>query len=157
MSKKEGKRTLKSHDVSSGGLHHLGDHVVNESVLVPDLELVELLSVGGIVDLLEDILESSVVLLQDGVLCGHVQWELLLDGKLEGSVGESSDGLISVVLGLGDTSVLEVVDLDLLWLSALWGEDHGELSLALDDGVLSTVLVTEGVAANDDWLLPAWN
>lgn len=126
-------------------------------MLVPDLELVELLSVGGIVDLLEDILESSVVLLQDGVLGGHVQWELLLDGKLEGSVSESGDGLISVVLSLGDTSVLEVVDLNLLWLSTLWGEDHGELSLALNDGVLSTVLVTEGVAANDDWLLPAWN
>lgn len=151
------ERTLKSHDVSTGGLHHLGDHVVNESVLVPDLKLVELLGIGGLIDLLEDILESSIILLQDSVLGRHVQWELLLDGQLEGSVGKSGDGLISVVLGLSDTAALEVEDLDLLWLSSLWGKDHGELALALDNLVLGAVLVTKGVAADDDWLLPAWN
>lgn len=154
---RKAKHTLQSHDVSSGGLHHLGNHIVNESVLVPDLQLVELLSIGGIIDLLEDILESSIVLLQDSVLGRHVQWELLLDRQLERSVGEAGDGLIGVVLSLGDSAALEVENLDLLWLSALWSEDHGELALALDDGVLGTVLVTEGVAANDDWLLPARN
>lgn len=151
-------RTLKSHDVSSARLHHLGNHIIDESVLIPDLLLVKLLRIGGVIDLLEDILESTIVLLQDSVLGGHVQRKALGDRELERSVCETSDGLISVVLGLGDTAaVREVVYLNLLWLTSLWREDHGELAVTLDHLILSTVLVTERMAADDNWLLPAWN
>lgn len=152
-----GGQTLESHDVSSARLHHLGDHVVDESVLIPDLLCVKLLGIGGLIDLLEDVLEAAIVFLQDGVLGRHVQGEALRDGKLEGSVRKSGDGLIGVVLGLGDTTTGEVVDLDLLWLSSLGSEDHGELTLALDHGILSTILVTESMAADDNWLLPSRN
>jgi hypothetical protein len=152
-----GGQTLESLDVSSAGLHHLGDHVVDESVLVPDLLGLKLLGIGGIIDLLEDVLETAIILLQDGVLGGHVQGKALGDGKLERSVCKSGDGLIGVVLGLGDTTTVEVVNLNLLWLSSLGSEDHGELTLALDHGILSTILVTESMAADDDGLLPSRN
>lgn len=152
-----GGQTLESHDVSSARLHHLGDHVVDESVLIPDLLCVKLLGIGGLIDLLEDVLESTIVLLKDGVLGGHVQGKALGEGKLEGSVCKAGDGLVGVVLGLGDTTTVEVVDLNLLWLSSLWGEDHGEFTLALDHGILSTVLVTESMAADDNGLLPSGN
>lgn len=125
-------------------------------MLVPDLLGLELRLVGGVVELLEDILETAIVLLEDGVLGAHVERELLVNGKLERSVGETSDGLVGVVLSLGNTTtVLELVDLNLLGLTTLGGEDHGELSGAGEDGILGTVLVTEGVAADDDGLLPA--
>ena len=42
-----------------------------------------------LVDLLEDVLEASVVSLKDGVFCAHVQRPLLLDGILHAAVCES--------------------------------------------------------------------
>ena len=48
---------------------HLGDHVVNEAVLVPDAQLLELLLVAlRLIDLLEDLQEAPVIALEDGVL-----------------------------------------------------------------------------------------
>ncbi|KAH0281690.1 putative isocitrate dehydrogenase, partial [Aureobasidium melanogenum] len=146
------------HDVATLALDHLGDHVVNQTVLVPDAGLLKVGLVLLVVDLLEDVLESSVVLLQNGVLCAHVQRQLLVNGELETGVCETRNTLVSVVLGLSDTTdvvLLEVEDLNLLGLTALGGEDHLEGTLALDDMVLGAVLVTESVTTNDDGLLPA--
>lgn len=153
---KRGKRTLKGHDVAAAALHHLGDHVVDEAVLVPDLLGLELLLVLGVVELLEDVLEAAIVLLKDGVLGAHVQRVVLVKSKLEGGVGKATDRLVGVVLGLGNTTaLLELEDLNLLGLAALGSVDHGELARAGDDTVLGAVLVTEGVTADDDGLLPS--
>jgi len=150
--------TLEGHDVATGALDHLGDHVVDETVLIPDASGLEILLVLGVVELLEDILEATIVLLEDGVLGAHVEGKLLVKGELERSMGEALDGLISVVLSLGNTTaVLVVVDLNLLGLTTLGGVDHGELARAGGNEVLGAVLVTESVAANDDGLLPARN
>lgn len=127
-------------------------------MLIPDLLGLKLLLVGGFVDLLEDVLKATIVLLEDGVLGAHVQGKLLVDSKLEGSMSEASDGLVSVVLSLGNTTAfLELVDLNLLGLSTLGGEDHGELTRTGQDSILGAVLVTKGVTANDDGLLPSRN
>lgn len=153
-----GELTLESHDVSTGALHHLGDHVVDETVLVPDLLGLEAGLVLGVIELLEDVLEAAIVLLEDGVLGAHVQGKTLVQSELEGSVGEASDGLVGVVLSLGNTTaVLELEDIDHLGLATLRGVDHGELAVAGEDGILGAVLVTKGVAADDDGLLPAGN
>lgn len=50
------------------GFHHISDHIVNESVFVPDTVLGEFSLVLLFVDFLEDVLELTVVSLQDGVL-----------------------------------------------------------------------------------------
>lgn len=72
-------------------------------------------------------------------------------------MGEAPNGLIGVVLALGDTTTtLEVVDLDTLGLTAVGGGvDQLEHTGAVDDTVLGTVLVTEGVTADDNGLVPA--
>jgi hypothetical protein len=70
-------------------------------------------------------------------------------------VGEASDGIISVVLALGNTTTLEVVDLDTLGLATNGSVDELKLTGTGDDTVLGTVLVTEGVTANDNGLGPA--
>lgn len=153
-----GRLTLEGHDVATRALHHLGDHVVNETVLVPDVLGLEVLLVLSIVQLLEDVLEATIVLLKNGVLGAHVEGQALVKSKLEGSVGEAGDGLVGVVLCLGDTTaVLELEDLDLLGLATLGGVDHGELAGTGQNAVLGAVLVTKGVTANDDGLLPARN
>lgn len=156
IERRERKLTLESHDVAARALDHLGDHVVNQTVLVPDALGLELGLVLGVVNLLEDVLEAAVVLLKNGVLGAHVQRQLLVQGQLERGVGETGDGFVSVVLGLGNTAaLLELEDLNLLGLAALGGEDHAQLARAGDDEVLGAVLVAKGVTADDDGLLPA--
>lgn len=69
---------------------------------------------------------------------------------------KASDGIVSVVLGLGNAAaVLEPEDLNLLGLAALGGVDHGQLAGARRNQVLGAVLVAKGVTADDDGLLPA--
>lgn len=124
-------------------------------MLVPDAGSLKLLPVLCFVDLLEDVLELSVVCLQDGVLGAHVQRHLLVERKLERRVREALDRLGGVVLGLGDTAFCgEVVDLDDLRFAALGCVDHLERALAGDHAVLGAVLVAERVTADDDGLLP---
>ena len=60
-------------DESSAGLERLCHLIVDQSVLVLDAQLVELLLVGVGELLLEDVLEQTVVLLQNRVLGGKVQ------------------------------------------------------------------------------------
>lgn len=149
-------RTLHGNDVATLALDHLGDHVVNQAVLVPDLGGLEVLLVLAVVDGLEDILELSVVCLENGVLGAHVQRQLPVKRHLEGGVCKTGDGLGGVVLGLRDTTLCwEVVDLDNFRLAALGCVDHLKCAFAGDDAVLRTVLVAESVTADDDGLLPA--
>ena len=46
-----------------------------------------------LINLLEDVLEASIISLQNSVLGGHVKRPLLLEGILHATVGESIDGL----------------------------------------------------------------
>lgn len=124
-------------------------------MLIPDTLSIEFLLVGGVEDLLEDILEAAIVLLQDGVLGAHVQREVLGKSELETGVGEATDRLVGVVLSLGNTAALEVIDLDGLGLATLGGVDKLKLAGSGDHTVSGTVLVTEGVTADDDRLGPA--
>lgn len=74
-------------------------------------------------------------------------------------MGETTDGLLGVVHGHGDTTILLVVkDLDLLSGTAVAGsEDKLKLAGTGDNVVLRTVLVTVGVTTNNNGLLPASN
>ncbi|KAH3683101.1 hypothetical protein WICPIJ_005926 [Wickerhamomyces pijperi] len=87
---------LQSHDEATLGLDHLGNHVIDQTMFVVDVQFVKLGLVFSFVDFLEDVLESTIVLLQDGVLGGEEQVQLLADGKLERRMGETSDGFFSV-------------------------------------------------------------
>lgn len=71
-------------DEATGRLDRLCDHVVNETVLVICADGFEIGLVCGVIDLLEDVLETTIVLLQDGVLGGHKQVHLLSESHLEG-------------------------------------------------------------------------
>ena len=124
-------------------------------MLVPKALGLKVLLIVLLINLLEDILESSVVLLENGVLGAHIQWQLLEKSHLETGVSESDDRLICVVLCLRNTGAGEVVDLDTFWLAAFGSEDDLECSFAGDDLVLGAVLVTKGVTADDNWLFPA--
>jgi hypothetical protein len=75
--------TLHGNNVATLALDHLGDHVVNQTVLIPDVGGFKILLVLTVVDSLEDVLELSVVGLENGVLGAHVQGHLLIERHLE--------------------------------------------------------------------------
>ena len=55
-------------------------------------------------------------------------------------------------------ALLEVVNVLDDWVRAIiWGELDLDLTWLGNDVVLASVLVTEGVSSNDDWLGPAWH
>ena len=83
------QHTLQGHDIAALTLDHLRNHVVDQSVLVPDAGLVEGRLVVLLKDLLENILEATVVCLKDGIFRAHIEWELLVERKLETGVSES--------------------------------------------------------------------
>lgn len=125
-------------------------------MFIPDALLRELSLVGALIDLLKDILKPPIILLQDCILGAHIQWQRLRQRHLEARVCESRNRLISIVLGLRDPAPrFEVEHFDFLWSTALGGKDHGELSIAFDDEIFGTVLITKGMAANYDGFLPA--
>ena len=66
-------------------------------MFIPQFLGQELALILGVIQFLEDILESSVVFLQDGVFGGHVEGIVSHQSVLEASVSESGDGFIGVV------------------------------------------------------------
>lgn len=126
-------------------------------MLVPQLLGLELGLVVLLVDLFEDILESAVVALHDGVLSAHVEWIASLQGVLEAGMREAFDGLVSVVHAHQDTRPFELVDRDLFGFSFLRSKGHRESAWFAGNHILRSVLVSKGMSANDDRLSPAWN
>ena len=72
-------------------LDNLSDHIINESVLVVNASLFEISLVMLHVQVHEDILEETVVLLQDGVLSRQLKGILSVEGILEASVSEGGN------------------------------------------------------------------
>ena len=139
-------------------LDNLGDHVVDQAVLVVDAACLELRLVLLLVHLHEDVLEEAVVLLKDGVLGRQLQRVAAVEGVLEAGGGESLDGLGRVVHAHQAAGALEGVGDGLEGVSggAIVGDElHDEFAWLVDDGVGGHVLVTVGVTADDDGLGPA--
>jgi len=119
---------LASPDESTVGFHHVGDHIIDESVFVDEFLLIELSLVVLIEDLLEDVLEATVILLQDGVLGRQIAWIVTFQSVLEGRMSELSDALVGVEHTETDTAAWVVEDLVLSGCATvLWCDDDLEL------------------------------
>lgn len=142
-------------DVASLRFHSVGHHVVNQSVLVPYLVLLELLTVLLFVNSLKNILKTSIVFLEDGVFGSEVEGVLPVEGKLETALGELFDAFVSVVHGHAYAALaFELVDLSGCLLATLSPEGDFEGAWFVDDKVSGLVLVSEGVASDDDGFFP---
>lgn len=100
---------LASPDEPSRRLESLGNHVINEAVLIINFVCLKLgfivsgesweyeleVSVQGwlllVVNLLKDVLEATVVLFQNGVLRAEIERPFLGKSILEAAVGKTSD------------------------------------------------------------------
>jgi len=90
-------------------LDHLGHHVVDQSVLVPEVLGIEVLFVGGLVDGLKDVFKEPVILLENGVLGAQIQRVVLVECIFEAGMGEALDGFFRVVHAEETAFTLEVV------------------------------------------------
>ncbi len=106
---------------------------------------------------MENVLESSIVSLQYGVLCRHVQRPPFLQGHDKAGMSKVGDGLVCVVHAHNDTAaVLEPEDGVLHGGSAgRGGIGNLDFTRGTNDDVASLVLVTMGVATDADRLGPA--
>lgn len=125
-------------------------------MLIPDLLRFELGLVLLLVDFLEDILEPAVVGLQDGVLGGQVERVLAGKGELEAAVGELLDTFVGVIHGKTHTALSFVlVDLHPPLSPVVSTEDDLEGSRLVDSKISGLVLISEGMPADYDRLLPS--
>eukprot|EP00128_Syssomonas_multiformis_P014375 Colp12_sorted_trinity150504_noHs@5349 len=138
-------------------LDGIGHHVVNKAVLVPDALLLERLLVLLVVNLGENVTETTVILFQNGVLGAKVQRPALVESEGKAAVRKPNNRLFSVVHSKTNTAVLGVV----VHLPGLGGstasglEGHGVLASLLDHEVSAAVLVTKSVTTHNNGLGPA--
>jgi len=127
-------------------------------VFIPYLTALELSLIVFLIDLSENILEASIVALENGVLGAQIQRIVPVDSILEAGMGEGYNGFIGVVHSHENSTVLEVEDVEGLGLAAISrSELNLELSSAINNIVCSTILVTESMTANNNGLRPCWN
>ena len=94
-------------------LEHLGDHVVDQPVLVGDPGRLELGLELGLEDLGEDVLEPAVVGLEDRVLRGQVERVAAVQRVAHRRPGEVADRVVEVVHAHGDAAAGEPRHLEL--------------------------------------------
>ena len=92
---------------------YLSNHVINESVLIPDACLLILVPVVRLIHVCKDLQEAAVVYLQNGVFCGQVkrpaqrtdQFECALNliPACMGTVMQHSQQMQSTATGPGDS------------------------------------------------------
>ena len=88
-----------SPDISSFRFDHIGNHVIDQSVFIPNLLSLKLFLIALFVDALEGVLEPAVINLQDGVLGGEIERIFSRKSELETAVCKLFDAFIGVVHG----------------------------------------------------------
>jgi len=78
-------------DISSFSFDDLGNHIINESVFIPEFLGLKFFFVSGFVEALEDVFESSIIFFKDSVFGCHVKWIVSGEGVFEASVGKILD------------------------------------------------------------------
>lgn len=137
-------------------LEDLSNQIVNQSVLVVDASSDVFVLEFGLVDILENLHEKAIVLLQDGVLRGEFKGVSAGERVSEARAGERSDRGVGVEHAEVAAAGFEVGDLLVDDLGAIVGRERDvDLAGLGHDVVLAPILVTEGVAANNDGLGPA--
>ncbi len=132
-------------------------HVINESVLVGQASRLVLVLVFVFEHLGERILELAVVRLENRVLGGQVHRIAAHQTIVEAGACETSDGIVHVVLHLGNSAVRAIIVNDVLnRLGAVFrSEGYGEGAGSRNLEISGFVLVSEGVTCHDDRLGPS--
>lgn len=143
---------------SSLGFDHVGNHIIDKSVLIPDLLSLKLGLVLFFVDSLESVLECAVVLLENGVFGSKVKRVLAAEGELKAAMSKLFNALISVVHTKANSSFsFKFEDFHSLLSAVFSSEDDFKCTWLINCEISGLVLISVGVSADDDWLLPSGN
>lgn len=139
-------------------LDHIGHHIVDEPMLIPYFLCLELFFIFFIVYPFEDILEPTIVLLQNRVLGCEVKWIVPLKCKLEATLCKFFDAFIGVIHRESNSSLsFKIIHLHPLLLSTFALEDHLEGSRLVYREIGGLVLITKCMPSDDNRHFPAWN
>lgn len=145
-------------DVTAFALHHIGNHIVDQTVFVPESAFLEFSTIMFFVDLLKEVLEATIVFLHDSILGGHVNRVITVQTVLETLMGELGNRRVQVVHGHTDTRGWEVeYIISGGRLAGGRGEDDLEFSRFSGQEICGTILITESMTADHDWFLPLRN
>ena len=135
---------------------HIGNHIVDQSMFIPQFLLLEFLLVCFFIDSLEGIFEPAIVFLQNGILGCHVERIIPLQGKLETAMSETFNTLVSVVHTQANTTLsVEVIHFHLLLAPVIAFEGDLEFAWLIHDKICGLVLVTECMSSDDNRFFPA--
>ena len=142
-------------DITARPLERSGYHVVDQPVLIGELLGFERRLELPVEDFLENILEATVIDLENRVLGRKIEWIAAIERVVHRGAGEIADRVVEIVHRhrYARGRCLEHFVLDGLAVVAY--ELDGELALAGEAEVGGAVLVAIGVAADDDRLGPA--
>ena len=114
----------------------IGNHIIDETMFIPDASSNKLSLVLLIIDGLKDVLESTVILFEDRVLGAEVKRPSFLEGVNKAAVGKVSDRLVCVVHSNSNSSSGVVEDLICcLFASIRGGENDLKLSGSINHKV----------------------
>lgn len=127
-------------------------------MLIPNLFAFELCFVLLVVNSFKGVFESTIVFLQNGVFGGQVQRVFSGKGKFEAAMSEFFNTFVSIVHSEAYSTIsLEFVDFHPLLWAVITFENDFEGTRFVDSEICGFVLITEGVSADDDRFLPAWD
>ncbi len=101
---------LQSPDKAALGTNDTSHSIVNQCIEVLDSGSLEFLLVLMIIQILENLLEVSVIRLGNGILRGEPQIHLLVIGITEAGPCEILDGFVRIVDSLNDPGAVEIMN-----------------------------------------------
>ena len=132
------------------------DHIVDQAMLVGQAALFEFGLELGVVHFLEDILEASVIGLENRVLGREINRPVAQQAIVQTRLGEATDRIVEVIHAHGDAGAWIVEHIVFDRRTAVGrGEGHRQLAGARHQEIGGAVLVTEGVATDHDRCRPA--
>lgn len=144
-------------DIAPIRFHHVGHHIINQSVLVPNLFWLVQLLVCFVIQFREGVFEPTVVPLENCVLRSEVQGQLLVQSIFQASLCKLSYFLISIRKCHGDASlVFEVKHIPFGSLATFALKDEWKFSIFWLN-LYCFILIAIAVSSNYYWFLPSWD
>lgn len=132
-------------------------------MFVPKLFLSKYLFIVFLINIFENVFESTIVLFQNSVFSAHVQRIVPVDCILETRMSKSCDRLVRVIHTHQNAWSFKIVSLHFYWRFRLVirFKNHSERAGLLSYVICGSVLISKGVSTNNYWLGPSrdksWN
>ena len=133
------------------------NHIVDQTVLVSDSRRVHRCFKFCLINVFKNVLETTIVLLKDGVFSAQIQRPAFRDGLVETRASKSFDTFVGVVHGQSHAIAFEIIYFVLNDLSVFAFKFDCQFAFSFGYEIGSAVLIAKSVTADTDWCCPVWN